>query len=38
MTILTRSFHTVGPVSRIKHDVMFRRSSPGGSAGWTSDN
>jgi len=24
-------FHTVGPLGRIKHDIMFRRSSPGGS-------
>ena len=23
-------FHTMGPVGRIKQDVVFRRSSPGG--------
>jgi len=34
------SIHTMGPMGqpRIKHDVMFRRSSPGGGTTWTSDN
>jgi len=29
-------FHTVGQWARIKHVVMFRRSSPGGGTSWTS--
>jgi len=29
--------HTMGPMDRIKHDIMFR-SSPGGSTSWTSNN
>ena len=28
----------MGPMGRIKHDVIFRRSSPGGGTSWTSDN
>ena len=33
---MTSCFHTMGPIGRIKHDVMFRRSSPGGGSGWAS--
>jgi len=29
---ITSCFHTMGPTVRIKYDVMFRRSSPGGGA------
>ena len=27
---MTSYFHTMGPMVCIKHDIMFRRSSPGG--------
>ena len=35
---ITSCFHAIGPVGRIKHNVMFRRSSSGCGASWTSDN
>jgi len=35
---MTSRFHTIGPMARIKHDVIFRWSSPGGNTTWTSDN
>jgi len=28
-------FHTMGPMGRIKRNVMFRLSSPGGGTNWT---
>jgi len=31
-------FYTMGPVVKIRHDVMFGRSSPGGNTSWTSYN
>jgi len=33
---MTSFSHTVGQRARIKHDVMFRWSSPGGGTSWTS--
>ena len=35
---MTSCFQTIGQWARIKHGVMFRRSSPGGSSSWTLDN
>jgi len=35
---MTSCFHTTGPIDGIKHDLVFRRSSLGGGASWTSDN
>ena len=35
---MTLLFTSWGQRARTKHDVMFRRSSPGGGTSWTSDN
>jgi len=35
---MTSFCHTIGQWARIKHDVVFRRSSPGGGTSWMSVN
>jgi len=33
---MTSCFHNMGPMGRINHGIMFRKSSPEGSTSWTS--